>query len=117
MSKIYTDAQTSNIADLKLKKNKKDNKIKKNFTNMLLDFNVLQYIVGFGIAISFREFLFHLIESIIDKFGIKSKLMNSFLVCLSMIVILYFLVFHFFINIYILKMMHMRKHLNWLFQN
>jgi hypothetical protein len=96
MSQIYTDSKTSNIANTKLKKNDRGNEIKRNFTNLVIDFNVLQYIVGFGIAISFREFLTKLIESVIIRFGIESELLISFLVLMSMIILLYFLVFNVF---------------------
>lgn len=94
--KIFIDSKTREITNLKLKQHNKSNKLERDFVNMVIDFNVIQYIVGFGIAISFRKFLTNLIENIIYHFGIRSELLISFLVFLFMCIILYFLVFNVF---------------------
>ena len=55
MSKIIPDKKTLNLGNKKIKGKTSDDNIKTNFSTMMLDFKVIQYVVGFSIAVAFKD--------------------------------------------------------------
>ena len=97
MSKIFPDKKTLDLGNKKIKGKSSDDNIKTNFSTMMIDFKVIQYVVGFSIAVAFREFLTRLLDTIlVNKLNIRSDLLVSFLVLISMCIVLYLLIFHVF---------------------
>lgn len=72
-SPVLSDEKTNEIAEDKTKGTREDrtvqsSKIKKKFAQMLVDFNIIPYIIGFAIAMSFAELMTALSQSIINKY-------------------------------------------------
>ena len=92
MLKGVKDKHTLEIAQKKIGKN---NNLKMNITNMLQEFQILPSMFGFAFGISFHDFL--------KKFKINSDLLSSFIILLSIFIILYlFIYFIFYRFIYLL---------------
>jgi len=95
---LVADETTSKIAERKTDKKIKDTpKIKKNFALMLVEFNVIPYVVGFGIALAIQNFLLKFGEHIVRNFfKLKNDLLVSFLVIIMMILFCYILIYFIF---------------------
>lgn len=97
MSLIVADETTAKIAEIKTDTKKDTPKIKKKFALMLVEFNVIPYVVGFGIALAIQNFLLKFGEyTVIHFLKIKNQLFISFLVMLLMIVFCYILIYFIF---------------------
>ena len=97
MSEIFPDKKSLDLGNKKIKGKSSSDNIKTNFSTIMIDFKVIQYVVGFSIAVAFREFLTRLLDYIIvNKLNIKSDLLVSFLVLVFMCLILYILIFQVF---------------------
>ena len=76
---------------------KNNNQIKRNFTTILIEFKVIQYTIGFGMAVCINNFITKSLEYIITiRLNIKSDLLISFLVLLFTCIIFYFFIFKIF---------------------
>ena len=81
MGIVLPDKKSLDLGNKKIKGKTSSDYIKTNFSTMLIDFKVIQYLVGFSIAEAFRQFLTLLLDNIlINKLNIKSDLLVSFLV-------------------------------------
>lgn len=94
MTSLLKDKHTLEIAQKKIGKN---NDIRMNITNMLQEFQILPSMFGFALGISFHDFLKKFIDYIIvRKFKINSDLLSSFIILLSIFIILYLFVYFIF---------------------
>lgn len=104
-STVISDEKTNEIAAEKTKGTKEDNSsdIKRQFAHMLIDFNIVPYVIGFAIAMSFAE-LMKSVSSGFVKYYFKNILENdilvkfiSFCLVLSVCYVFGYLIFYKFI--------------------
>lgn len=78
MSSILSDEKTTQIAKEKIKgttedKENQSSEVKKHFAHMLIEFNVIPYIIGFAIAVVFADLTKSLSEALIKTYFKKHK--------------------------------------------
>ena len=78
MSSILSDEKTTQIAKEKTKGTEEDKEnrssdVKKHFAHMLIEFNVIPYIIGFAIAVVFADLTKSLSEALIKTYFKKHK--------------------------------------------
>ena len=92
MSDLTT--QKTNILVDKKVKNEDMNKIGKSFKSLLIDFDVIPYVIGFIIALSFHNFLRELSNTIIQKiFKIKNSLIEAIFEFILMLIFIYIFIY------------------------
>lgn len=97
MSLSVADETTSKIADKKTYRKKDSSRIKRNLSLMLVEFNVIPYVIGFGIALSIQNFLLKFGEYIVRRIlKIKNDLLVSFMVIVMMLMFCYVLIYFIF---------------------
>jgi hypothetical protein len=108
MSTILSDERTTEIAKQKTKGTKEDkenksSEVKKHFAHMLIEFNVIPYIIGFAIAVVFADLTKTLGEVIVKNYFKRKKhdiLLVKFLTFLLVILFCYlfgYLIFYKFL--------------------
>jgi uncharacterized protein YacL len=94
MSGLTTE-KTNDLVDKKVKK-KYDN-VGKSFKSILSDFNVMPYLIGFVIALSFNKFLNEIVKIISEKiFNIKNPLFEAFIELILVILLIYLFIYEFY---------------------
>ena len=95
MSNLFPDKKALELANKKT--GGKDNVFKQNFTTVLIEFKVIQYTIGFGLAGCINNFITKLLEYIfINRLKIKFDLLISFLVLLFTCLLFYLFIFKIF---------------------
>ena len=101
--KILSDEKTIQLAQKKVKgtneeKQNKSGNIKKNIAHMIIDFNILPYVVSFTIAIAFSDLIKNISIHIIEFFNFKvgNTIISSFLSFILILVITYVFSYLFF---------------------
>lgn len=91
-----TTKKTNTYIENKLKNmNTKENEFAKSLKTLLIDFNVIPYIIGFTIALSFQNLLNKMSSYIIQKiFKIKNPLLDAFIELILILIFVYIFVYY-----------------------
>lgn len=93
MSDLST-SKINKIVDVKVKKNNENNKPLKSFQNIFIDFDIIPYIVGFIIALSFHNLLKNISKFIIkDIIKINNDLVQALFEFILMLIFVYILIY------------------------
>jgi cell division protein FtsB len=93
MSDLST-SKINKIVDVKVKKNDKNNKPLKSFQKIFIDFDIITYIVGFIIALSFHNLLKNISKFIIkDLIKINNDLVQALFEFILMLIFVYILIY------------------------
>lgn len=88
-----TTQKTNLLVDKKVKKEDK-NALGKSFKSILIDFDVIPYVIGFIIALSFHNLLSKLSNTIIQKvFKIKNTLLDAVFEFILMLIFIYIFIY------------------------
>jgi len=94
MSSITTQ-KTNELVDKKVKK-KYDN-VGKSFKSILSDFDVMPYLIGFVIALSFNKLIDEIVKIISEKiFKIKNPLFEAFIGLILVMLLIYLFIYEFY---------------------
>jgi cell division protein FtsB len=93
MSDLST-SKINKIVDVKVKKNDKNNKPLKSFQKIFIDFDIITYIVGFIIALSFHNLLKNISKFIIkDLIKINNDLVQALFEFILILIFVYILIY------------------------
>ena len=93
MSDLST-SKINKIVDVKVKKNNENNKPLKSFQKIFIDFDIIPYIVGFIIALSFHNLLKNISKFIIkDIIKINNDLVQALFEFILMLIFVYILIY------------------------
>ena len=100
-AKILSDENTIKLAQKKVKGTdeeieSKSSTLKKNIAHLIIDFNILPYIVSFTIAIAFSDFMKKASVRIIKYFNFKDELLMSFTALILILIFTYIFGYLFF---------------------
>ena len=100
-TKVLSDESTIKLAQKKVEgtdeeKKSKSSALKKNIAHLIIDFNILPYIVSFTIAIAFSDFMKKTSGYIVNYFHFKNEILISFITLMLILIFTYLFGYLFF---------------------